>query len=69
MMGLAGRARVQLDYRGGIVANPALVQSAGVPVLDDAALAAVRTAHYPVPPPEVGDRMLRLLVWVEFRPG
>lgn len=68
MMSLTGRARVQLDYRNG-AASPALVQSAGVPMLDDAALSAARTAHYPPPPPDIGDRLLRLLVWVEFQPG
>lgn len=69
MMGLTGRARVQLDYRAGAVINPSLAQSAGMAVLDDAAMAAARTAHYPPAPPEVGQRLLRLLVWVEFRPG
>jgi len=68
MMSLTGRARVQLDYRNG-AASPALVQSAGAPMLDDAALSAARTAHYPLPPPDIGDRLLRLLVWVEFQPG
>lgn len=68
MMGLTGRARVRLEYHAG-TASPALVQSAGAPVLDDAALAAARTAHYPAPPPELGNRLLRLLVWVEFKPG
>jgi len=55
-------------YRNG-AASPALVQSAGVPMLDDAALSAARTAHYPPPPPDIGDRLLRLLVWLEIRPG
>ena len=68
MMSLTGRARVQLDYRSG-TASPALVQSAGVQMLDDAALSAARNAHYPAAPPDVGDRLLRLLVWVEFKPG
>lgn len=69
MMGLAGRARVMLDYRSGAVANPALAQSSGAPILDEAALAAVQSAHYPPAPPEIADRLLRLIVWVEFRAG
>jgi len=69
MMGVTGRARVLLDYRSGAVASPALMQSSGTPMLDDAALAAARTARYPPAPPEVGARLLQLLVWVEFRPA
>jgi protein TonB len=68
MMSLTGRARLQLDYRNG-AASPALVQSSGAPMLDDAALSAARAAHYPSPPPDIGDRLLRLLVWVEFQPS
>ena len=69
MMGLIGRARVQLDYRAGAVTTAALAQSAGASILDDAALGAVRAAHYPPPPPQLGERLLRLLVWVEFKSG
>ena len=69
MMGLTGRARLQLDYRAGVVTSSTLVQSAGTPVLDDAALSAARSAHYPPAPTDLGDRPLRFLVWVEFRPG
>ena len=69
MMGITGRARVLLDYRSGAVSSPALMQSSGTPMLDDAALAAARTARYPAAPPEVGGQLLQLLVWVEFRPA
>jgi len=69
MMGVTGRARVLLDYRSGAVTSPTLMQSSGTPLLDDAALAAARTARYPAAPPEVEGRLLRLLVWVEFRPA
>ena len=69
MMGLSGRARLLLDYRAGAVGGVSLAQTAGAPALDDAALAAARTAHYPPAPPDVGDRPLRFLVWVEFNPG
>ena len=69
MMGITGRARVLLDYRSGGVGGPALTQSSGTPMLDEAALAAARTAHYPPAPAEIEGRLLRLLVWVEFKPG
>jgi protein TonB len=66
MMGITGRARVMLTYRDGAVGGPALAQSSGVAQLDEAALAATRTAHYPPPPPAVAGQALRFLVWVEF---
>jgi len=69
MMGVTGRARVLLDYRNGSVASPILAQSSGVSMLDEAALAAARAARYPPPPPAIVGRLLRLLVWVEFRSG
>lgn len=69
MMGVTGRARVQFDYRSGAVADPVLAQSSGTPMLDNAALAATRAAHYPPAPAPIEGRLLRLLVWVEFQPG
>jgi protein TonB len=69
MMGVTGRARVLLDYQGGAVDNPTLAQSSGAPLLDTAALAAARDAHYPKPPPDLEGQRLRFLVWVEFRTG
>lgn len=69
MMGVTGRARVLLDYRSGSVTSPMLAQSSGASMLDDAALAAARTAHYPPAPAEIQGQLLRLLVWVEFKPG
>lgn len=66
MMGLAGRAGIAFDYRdGAIVGGIQVTHSTGMPVLDGAALAAVREAHYPKATPEVGARVLRLLIWVE----
>ena len=66
-MQLTGRAQVQLDYQSGTVRNIQMKQSAGSPLLDRAALAAVRDAHYPAAPAEIGDRTLPLLVWVELQ--
>jgi len=66
MMGVTGRARVQLQYRSGSLLGLDLLQSSGTPSLDDAALAAARTARYPAAPPEIGGRTLLLRVWVEF---
>jgi protein TonB len=69
MMGLVGRARVLLTYRDGTAGGPAVVQTSGAQVLDEAALAAVRSAHYPPPPASIVGHAMRFLVWVEFRAG
>jgi len=69
MMGVTGRARVLLDYHGGSVTRPVLTQSSGAAMLDEAALEAARAAHYPPAPAEIEGRLLRLLVWVKFKPG
>jgi periplasmic protein TonB len=66
MMKLSGKAGVAFDYRDGTVIGDArLTRSAGVPMLDVAALEAVRHAHYPPPPAEAINHLLRLLVWVD----
>jgi len=54
-MQLTRRAQVQLDYQSGAVRNIQLKQSAGTPLLDRAALSAVRDARYPAAPAEIGD--------------
>ena len=69
MMDVTGRARVQLDYRDGAVHGPLLAQSSGTPMLDQAALSAAQDAHYPATPPALAGRLMRFLVWVEFRTG
>ncbi len=69
MMGVTGRARLELAYRAGTLSGAALVQSSGTAMLDDAALLAAKAAHYPPSPPELGDRMLRFLIWVNFTTG
>ena len=60
------QARVAFDYRDGTISNVRLVQSSNFPMLDPAALAAVRDAHYPPPPPEAQHRVLHFVVWVRF---
>ena len=66
MMGLSGKASVAFDYRdGAVIGGVQLSRSTGTPMLDAAALAAVRDAHYPNAPTEMANHLLRLLVWVE----
>ncbi|WP_146992677.1 energy transducer TonB [Bradyrhizobium macuxiense] len=67
--GQHGRARVTFDYLDGRVSAVSLAQSSGSPVLDQAAIATVRSAHYPLPPPEMSHRTLHLGIFVEFKGG
>ncbi len=67
--GQHGRARVTFDFLDGRVSAVSLAQSSGSPVLDQAALATVRSAHYPLPPPELSHRTLHLSIFVEFKAG
>jgi protein TonB len=64
-----GRAQVAFTLQGDKAGEPTLVQSSGFPILDRAALAAVRDARYPPPPPTLAGREMRFLVWVEFQRG
>jgi len=59
MMGQSGTAGVAFDYRdGALVGGLQLARSTGLPVLDAAALTAVRNARYPEPPPEASNHVL-----------
>jgi len=66
MAGMSGKTRIAFDYRNGIVSNIALVTSSGMAVLDRAALAAVRAAHYPTPEAAQRDKTLHERIWVTF---
>lgn len=67
--GLHGRARVTFDFLDGRASAVSVSQSSGSPVLDQAALATVRSAHYPSPPPDLSHRTLHLSIFVEFKAG
>lgn len=62
-----GKAQVGFSYLDGAVANVALLQSSQSRVLDDAALDAVRSARYPLPPAVLRGRRLPMQVWIDFR--
>jgi protein TonB len=66
-MHLEGRTQVRFDYTDGAVNAAGVASSSTSPMLDRAALAAVRAAALPRAPAEIGARRLPLLVWVEFR--
>lgn len=67
MLHRQGQARVEFDYKDGSVSNAQLVQSSGFPMLDRAALAAVRSARYPMPLAKLLHHLMHISVWVEFR--
>ncbi len=66
LMHRQGRVAVSFAYRDGSVEQVALAQPSQVASLDNAALAAVRRARYPMPPPSLGGQSLHLRVWVDF---
>ncbi|AOU99814.1 hypothetical protein BI364_15995 [Acidihalobacter yilgarnensis] len=66
-LGLQGRTRVGFDYHDGRVSHVHLLTGSGYASLDRAALAAVRDAHYPPPPPSLADKTQALTIWVRFR--
>jgi protein TonB len=66
LMHRQGRVAVSFAYRDGSVEQVALAQPSQVASLDNAALAAVRRARYPMPPPSLGGQSLHLRVWVTF---
>ena len=66
MMDQSGKTGVAFDYRdGAIVGSVQIARSSGISILDAAALAAVRNAHYPQAPSDVSNQMLHLLIWVD----
>jgi protein TonB len=66
MMGKSGKAGLAFDYRdGALVSGAQIARSSDTPVLDTAALTAVRQAHYPQPPPDASNQLFHLLIWIE----
>jgi protein TonB len=67
VMHVEGRTQVRFDYTDGSVGAADVATPSSSPMLDRAALAAVRRAALPRAPAQVGARKLALLVWVDFR--
>lgn len=67
MLHQKGQAQVSFDFENGLVNAIQLVRSSGYPLLDAAALATVRDAQYPAPPPALQNHLLSFVVWVKFR--
>ncbi|MDR3522110.1 MAG: TonB family protein [Acidocella sp.] len=63
-----GVTRVSFTFLDGVVSNIAVVNSSGYPMLDEAAMQAVRDAHYPPVPPDMAGHADSVLVDVIFHP-
>jgi len=61
-----GDARVRFRYLDGAVDQVEIIESSQSHLLDDAAITAVRAAHYPVPPADIRGHRLELLVRIDF---
>ena len=66
MMKQQGRAKVAFTLTHGHAEGAQIIQSSGVAAIDTAALAAVRDANYPAPPPEMAGKPLSFAVFVVF---
>ncbi len=66
MMKQQGRAKVAFTLTHGHAEGAQLIQSSGVATIDIAALAAVRDANYPAPPPDMAGKPLSFAVFVVF---
>jgi protein TonB len=64
---LVGRTRVQFTLRDGKPSEASVLQSSGLGVLDQAALASVAAARYPAPSDDLAGVARQFQVWVEFR--
>lgn len=66
-MGFKGRVRIEFSMRDGIVANPRVVVPSGLGLVDRAALKAVESARYPLPPSVLVGKDGTYTIWVECR--
>jgi protein TonB len=66
MMHLTGKALVAFTYQDGMASQVLLIRSSGAGELDQAALAAVHAARYPMAPQALAGQSLRFQVWVRF---
>lgn len=66
MARIAGKTKVSLHFRDGVISHAQVVQGSGSGVLDQAALAAVANAVSPVVPDSLRGRDLDYQIWVSF---
>ncbi len=66
LMHVGGRVLVSFEFLDGKVSQVRVAQSSSVPMLDAAALAAVREAPYPPTPAALASQPMRFRIWVRF---
>jgi len=62
-----GEVALSFVFDNGAISNVVILQSSGFPMLDAAAMQAVRDAHYPQPPPDFATRPHPVRVTVRFQ--
>lgn len=67
-MGRVGRTQVQFWVVAGRIRDVRVATSSGSSVLDEAAVAAVRTLANPPVPAALADRKMPFMLWVRFDP-
>ncbi|OZB58018.1 MAG: energy transducer TonB [Thiomonas sp. 13-66-29] len=67
LMRMTGRTLVAFSFTDGRVSALRVVSSSGAPLLDSAAIAAVRDAAYPATPSELRGKTMSFQIWVHFR--
>lgn len=65
-MGLEASIEVEFDYTDGNVSNVRVTKPGRVATLDQSAIAAVRRANMPLPPPELAGKTRTFRVRVNF---
>lgn len=63
-MGFKGRVRVQFALRDGVVSDIQVLQPSGLPMVDRAAVVAVQSAKYPLPPAVLQGKNGIYQIWV-----
>lgn len=69
MMGEQGRVEVEFTLKDGVAEEVRVLVPGITSAFDAAALAAVRAASMPAPPPALGEKRMSLTLWVEFKLG
>lgn len=65
-MGIEGATEVAFEYHDGQARQVRVVHSSGSPILDQAALNAVRESSLPAPPAALKGHTLRFRIWLRF---
>jgi protein TonB len=68
-MSMSGRTRIQFKLQDSVASESIVATSSGKPMLDTAALAAVKAAKYPLPPTDIAGQLRAMIVTVVLNCG